>query len=189
MSPGHPEDVSGTEAVTVVVGRIGRAHGIRGEVTVEVRTDEPDVRFAVGTAVRTEPVQRGPLTVTASHWHSGRLLMSFAGVATRDAAEALRGTLLLADIPAQQRPTEPDEYYDHQLVGSTVVDLDGAELGVVGEVVHLPGQDLLAVRPTEGAEFLVPFVAALVPDVDLAGRRVVVDLPPGLRDDSSENRG
>ena len=130
--------------------------------------------------------------------------MAFAGGCDRDAAEALRGTLLLADIPAQQRPTEPNEYYDHQLVGSTVVDLDGVVLGVVGEVVHLPGQDLLAVRPTERAEgsdsgvhggsapageFLVPFVAALVPDVDVAARRVVVDLPPGLRDDSSESRG
>ncbi len=182
--------MSGTEAVTVVVGRIGRAHGIRGEVTVEVRTDEPDVRFAVGTAVRTEPVQRGPLTVTASHWHSGRLLMSFAGVVTRDRRRGAAGHASCSPtFPRRQRPTEPDEYYDHQLVGSTVVDLDGAELGVVGEVVHLPGQDLLAVRPTEGAEFLVPFVAALVPDVDVAGRRVVVDLPPGLRDDSSENRG
>lgn len=183
MTPKRPQDVASAQAVSVVVGRIGRAHGIRGEVTVDVRTDDPDGRFAAGCVLPTEPAQRGPLTVRAAHWHSGRLLVSFAGVATRDAAEALRGTVLLSDVPVQQRPTEPDEYYDHQLVGATVVDLDGEALGVVGEVVHLPGQDLLAVRPAEGAEFLVPFVAALVPEVDVSAQRIVVDLPAGLRDE------
>jgi 16S rRNA processing protein RimM len=178
-----PEDGAGAQAVSVVVGRIGRAHGIRGELTVEVRTDDPDERFAAGSALRNEPEQRGPLTVSSAHWHSGRLLVSFAGVRSRDAAQALRGTVLLVEVPAQQQPDGPDEYYDHQLVGSTVVDIDGTVLGEVGEVVHLPGQDLLAVRPAEGAQFLVPFVTALVPEVDVAARRVIVDLPAGLRDE------
>ena len=167
----------------MVVGRIGRVHGIRGEVSVDVRTDDPDARFAPGAVVHTEPTQLGPLTVTAARWHGGRLLLCFAGVTSRDAAEALGGTVLVVEVPAQQGPGEPDEYYDHQLVGSTVVDIDGAVLGEVDEVVHLPGQDLLAVRPPAGAEFLVPFVAALVPDVDVASRRVIVDLPAGLRDE------
>jgi 16S rRNA processing protein RimM len=121
--------------------------------------------------------------VTASRWHGGRLLLSFAGITSRDAAEALRGAVLLVEVPAQRRPSDPDEFYDHQLVGATVVDLDGLVLGDVAEVVHLPGQVLLAVRPHEGATFLVPFVAALVPEVDVAARRVVVDLPAGLREE------
>lgn len=168
--------------MTVVVGRIGRAHGIRGEVRVDVRTDEPDERFAPHAVLRTEPEHLGPLTVSAARWQSGRLLVSFAGIATRDAAEALQGAVLVTNVPAKQRPNAPDEYYDHQLVGSTVVDQGGAVLGIVGEVVHLPGQDLLAVQPAEGPEFLVPFVAALVPEVDAAARRLVVDLPAGLRE-------
>ena len=109
----------------LVVGRIGKAHGIRGEVGVEVRTDDPDARFASGESLITEPADRGPLRVDATRWHSGRLLVNFAGVADRTAAEALRGTLLLVEVDESERPDDPDEFYDHQLVGLRVVSTAG----------------------------------------------------------------
>lgn len=175
----------------VTVGRIGRAHGIRGEVTVEVRTDTPDERFADGVLLATEPATAGPLTVRGARWHRGRLLVSFEGVSDRNAAEPLRGVRLLAEIGAEEATTDPDEFYDHQLVGLSVVDRTGADVGAVSEVIHLPGQDLLAVRLESGAEALVPFVAKIVPEVDLAARRIVIDPPPGLLEvtsvDSSES--
>lgn len=164
----------------LVVGRLGRPHGIRGELTVEVRTDEPELRLAVGAVLTTDPVAAGPLTVAAAHWHGDRLLLSFEGVADRTAAEALRGVLLQADIDPAQAPQDPAEYYDRQLVGLRVVLADGTEVGELVEVVHLPGQDLLAVRREGRPEALVPFVAELVPTVDLATGRIVIAPPPGL---------
>lgn len=164
----------------VTVGRIGRAHGVRGDVTVEVRTDSPEVRFAVGAALPTEPAAAGPLTVAQARWHSGRLLVRFEGVQDRTAAERLRGVRLLADVAADERPDDPEEYYDHQLTGLVVRLSDGSAVGEVSAVLHVPGQDLLAVRRPDGAELLVPFVAEIVPTVDLAAGEVVVDPPPGL---------
>ena len=113
----------------VVVGRLGRPHGIRGELTVEVRTDEPDLRLAAGSVLATDPAAAGPLTVTAARWHSGRLLLAFAGVADRTGAEALRGVLLQADIDPARVPEDPAEFYDHQLVGLPVVLADGTAVG------------------------------------------------------------
>ncbi len=167
----------------VTVGRIGRAHGIRGEVGVEVRTDTPDERFADGTVLTTDPAQRGPLTVRGSRWHSGRLLVTFDGVADRTVAEGLRGTLLLAEIADDESTGDPDEFFDHQLVGLKAVGVDGAAIGVVREVIHAPGQDLLSVELVGGGEALVPFVTEIVPEVDVTGSRVVVDPPPGLFED------
>ncbi len=164
----------------MVVGRIGRAHGIHGLVSVDVRTDEPERRFAPGTVLDTEPPDRGPLTVQGGREHSGRLLLELAGVEDRSAAEALRGTELVVDVDADERPDDPEEWYDHQLVGLTAQSADGSPYGTVTEVVHLPMQDLLAVATAGGQEVLVPFVAALVPEVDLAGGRVVLDPPAGL---------
>ncbi|WP_130493181.1 ribosome maturation factor RimM [Motilibacter rhizosphaerae] len=166
----------------LVVGRIGPAHGIRGDVLVEPRTDDPGTRFAPGVVLVTDPAERGPLEVADARDHSGRLLVRFASVADRSAAEALRGTWLVVDVPDDERPEDPEEYYDHQLVGLRAVSPQGVDLGEVTDVVHLPAQDLLAVQ-TPGGERLVPFVAAIVPVVDLDGGRVVVDAPPGLLDD------
>ena len=166
---------------TVVVGRIGRPHGVRGEVTVEVRTDDPDLRFAPGAVLRTEPADRGPLTVAGHHWNGQVLLLLIDGVDSREAAEELRNTELhvpLADLPALE---DPDVYYDHQLVGLTARLPDGTELGTVGAVRH-EGADLLVVRRVEGGELLVPFVTAIVPTVDVPGGVVVVDPPEGLLD-------
>ncbi|NYI08403.1 ribosome maturation factor RimM [Allostreptomyces psammosilenae] len=166
----------------LVVGRIGRAHGIRGEVTVEVRTDEPEHRLAPGAVLLTDPPSAGPLTVATGRVHSGRLLLRFEGVADRTAAEALRNTLLIAEVDPEETPEDPEEFYDHQLIGLDAVTVDGSAVGEVEQVIHLPYQDLLQVRRPDGREVLVPFVAELVPEVDLAGSRVVLDPPPGLID-------
>ncbi|WP_030906209.1 ribosome maturation factor RimM [Streptosporangium amethystogenes] len=164
----------------LVVGRIGRPHGLRGDVSVEVRTDEPDRRFAPGTALATEPASAGPLVVESRRWHSGILLVRFEGVNDRDHAEELRGTMLVidsADIPPSD---DPDEFYDHQLIGLAVVKPDGERVGEVSDVLH-HGQDLLVVRRGK-AEVYVPFVKALVPVIDLEKGILVVDAPAGLLD-------
>ena len=167
----------------VVVGRIGRPHGIRGEVTVEPRTDEPDERFAPGAVLSSDgPVAE--LVVERTHWHSGRLLVSFRGVHDRNAAEALRGVLLSIDRDVDDVPDDPDEYYDSALEGCEVVLVDGTMVGTVDGVVHLPAQDLLSIRRPDDREALVPFVTAIVPTVDVPGRRIVIDPPPGLLDEA-----
>ena len=167
----------------IAIGQIGRAHGIRGEVAVAVRTDEPDERFVPGVALATEPPERGPLTVAATRWHSGRLLVMFEGVRDRNAAEDLKGTLLVLDSAEIQAPDDPDEFYDHQLIGLAVVTAAGDSVGEVTDVLH-HGQDLLVVRraPGPAADALIPFVSAIVTEVDVPGGRLVVDPPPGLLD-------
>jgi 16S rRNA processing protein RimM len=174
--------------VQLVVGRIGRAHGIKGEVTVEVRTDEPELRLAPGAVLATDPAATGPLTIATGRVHSGRLLLRFAGVADRTGAEALRNTLLIADVDPEETPEDPEEYYDHQLVDLDVVTTDGTEVGRIAEISHLPYQDLLIVRRPDGSEVMVPFVAEIVPEVDLEEQRAVIDPPPGLLDDAPGDR-
>ncbi|UED86881.1 ribosome maturation factor RimM [Streptomyces profundus] len=166
----------------LVVARVGRAHGIKGEVTVEVRTDEPELRLAPGQVLATEPPETGPLTIESGRVHSGRLLLRFVGVTGRDGAEALRNTLLVAEVDPEQLPDDPEEFYDHQLVGLQVVTTGGEPVGEVTEIAHPPAQDLLVVTRPDGGEVFVPFVEAIVPTVDIRGRRVVVDPPPGLLD-------
>ncbi|KQP82045.1 ribosome maturation factor RimM [Aeromicrobium sp. Leaf291] len=164
----------------VVVGRIGRAHGIKGELTVDVRTDEPERRFAPGTAL---VAGDRTVVVAAARNHSGRLLLRLEGVADRTAAEALHGRVLEVDIDPADEPDEDDAYYDHQLVGLRVHDHHGVDVGIVTEVLHLPEQDLLSVDLDDGARgVLVPFVTALVPEVDLAAGHVALADVPGLLD-------
>lgn len=164
----------------LVVARIGRAHGIKGEVTVEVRTDEPELRLGPGAVLATDPASAGPLTIESGRVHSGRLLLRFAGVADRTGAEALRNTLLIAEIDPDEVPDDPEEFYDHQLVDLEVVTTDGVVVGRIEEVAHLPAQDLLVVRRADGGEVLVPFVQEIVPEIDLSEQRAVIDPPPGL---------
>ncbi len=209
----------------LVVGRITRPHGVRGEVSVEVRTDEPDRRFAVGCVLPTDPAAAGPLTVVSLRWHSGRLLIQFAGVTDRNQAEELRGTWLTLDSAEAGPSGDPDEFHDAELIGLAVVTTSGEPVGRVTDVRHF-GQDLLVIEPqpadavkpqpagssagpqagpvpsgpaqagrgprgpalaagarargTRDSELLVPFVAALVPEVDVAAGRLVIDPPPGL---------
>jgi 16S rRNA processing protein RimM len=173
------------ETIEVLVGRIGKPHGIRGDVTVDVRTDEPERRFASGSVLRVEPPRGSAtplrsLTVESARWHTSTLLVTFEEIADRNAAEAARGILLHATIRADETPEDPDEFYDHQLVGLAAYDVSGALLGEVTGLVHGGAQDLLAVRTPDGRDTLVPFVKALVPEVDVAGGRVVIADRPGL---------
>ncbi|GAA3766147.1 ribosome maturation factor RimM [Streptomyces chiangmaiensis] len=170
----------------LVVARIGRAHGIKGEVTVEVRTDEPELRLAPGAVLATDPAAAGPLTVASGRVHSGRLLLRFDGVQDRTAAEALRNILLIADVDPDELPEGEDEYYDHQLVDLDVVTVDGVEVGRITEISHLPYQDLFVVERPDGTEVLVPFVERIVTEIDLDEQRAVIDPPPGLIDDRAE---
>jgi 16S rRNA processing protein RimM len=225
----------------LVVGRITRPHGVRGEVSVEVRTDEPDRRFAVGHVLATDPVAAGPLTVESMRWHSGRLLIQFSGVTDRNQADELRGTWLTLDSAEAGPSDDPDEFHDAELIGLAVVTTSGEPVGRVTDVRHF-GQDLLVIEPgpagsspgaqtrstraepapaepaqadpaqadpaqaepapaqsapagpvpggpltaggparrAAGRELLVPFVAAIVPEVDVAAGRLVIDPPPGL---------
>lgn len=174
-----------SELVEVIVGTIGRAHGIRGDVSIEVRTDEPERRFAVGQSVRVEGHER-TLEVKRTAWHSGRLLVHFKGIDDRTAAEGLRGLVLVVEVPSDELPEAEDEYWDRQLVGLHARTRDGREVGVVTQVVHLPEQDLLAID-VDGTERLIPFVNELVPQVDLrTGTLVVVDRPGLLSDEGAE---
>lgn len=185
----------------LVVGRIARPHGVRGEVSVEVRTDEPERRFAVGSVLATDPAGTGPLTVASARWHTGRLLVGFAGITDRNQAEDLRGIWLTLDSAQAGPSDDPDEFHDHELIGLTVVTVSGEPVGQVTDVRHF-GQDLLVIEPAgqDRAEpppagpagrirpgqpgqpdgLLVPFVAAIVPEVDVAAGRLVIDPPPGL---------
>jgi 16S rRNA processing protein RimM len=167
----------------LVVARIGRPQGLRGEVSIEVRTDDPHGRFLVGAVLRTDPASAGPLTLSSVRDQSGRTVLGFESVPDRSAAEGLRGVLLVVDVDLDALPDSAaadDEWYDEQLVGLSADHVDGHALGVVVRVDHGLAQDLLVVRPPAGEEVLVPFVTALVPVVDVAGRRVVIDPPGGL---------
>ena len=198
----------------LIVGRIGRPHGIRGEVIVGVRTDEPDLRFAVGAVLDVERSVPGPagtrdgaagggqlgggqlgdgqlgdgqLTVAAARWHSGQLLVAFAGITDRTAASELTGSWLSVDSSQLPESSDPDEFRDHELIGLSVRTSAGDAVGVVADVLH-HGQDLLVVRqdgPPHGGkagEYLVPFVKAIVPEIDIGAGILVIDPPPGLLD-------
>jgi 16S rRNA processing protein RimM len=172
-----------TTEMDVVVGRVAKAHGIHGELAVDVRTDSPEERFALGAVVaaRLRDGSSRPLTLSAIRQHGERLLVRFDEVPDRTVAESLRGALLLADTESLPPIGDPDEFYDHELEGLTALLLDGTEVGTVREVVHSPGGELLAIERAAG-EVLVPFVREIVPEVDIAGRRVVLDPPEGLLD-------
>ncbi|KAF0970635.1 ribosome maturation factor RimM [Gordonia sp. YY1] len=170
----------------LVVGRVVKSHGIRGELVVDVRTDNPDLRFARGSVLRGRLPRGGgerEFTVTAAREHSGRLLVSLDGVASRDAADALRGTLFLIDSSLVEPSDDPDEFYDHELEGVPVQLTDGTEVGVVESVLHMPGGELLAVRTPDKREVLIPFVREIVPTV--TRELIVIDPPDGLLDPDS----
>ena len=158
------------------VGRIGRAHGILGEATIEVRTDEPERRFAVGAVVSTDNPLASELTVSSARVHNGILLLGFEGITDRNSIEKLRNTLMYADVDINEAGVDEDDYHVQQLIGLRAELEDGTEFGVVTDVLNLPAQDCLAIK-TKSGEVLIPFVRQLVPVVDLAGKKVVV-VPP-----------
>ncbi len=164
----------------VTVGRIGKPHGIRGEVTIEVRTDEPELRFAPGTTLKRE--SGSDLIVSDFHWHSGRVLLKFLGVDSRSAAEELRNSILTVERTEDEVPSENDEYYDSNLIGCQVKTLAGEVIGHVIDVLHLPSQEVLVVGTggDAGTEYLIPFVESIVPNVDVVSKIIMVDPPDGL---------
>jgi 16S rRNA processing protein RimM len=167
----------------LVVGRVLKAHGVTGEVVVEIRTDDPDQRFAPGVVLRGRPA-RGGVTreypIEAVRTQGGRLLVRLSGVGDRDAAAALRDVMFVVDSTELPPIEDPDEFYDHQLEGLRVRTADGGDVGVVTEVLHTAAGELLAVRDGTGAEVLVPFVAAIVTSVSLADSMIEIDPPEGL---------
>ena len=164
----------------LIVGRIGRVHGVRGEVTVEVRTDSPEERFQVGTSIATDPSKFGPLTITGQRWHNGILLLTFDGVSDRGAAEKIKNVLLMADVDIAE--SDADEFHVQLLIGSTIELIDGTVLGTIDDVLTTKGQNLLSFM-RGGKQVLIPFVKAIVPTVDIAGRKVVITPPEGLLDE------
>lgn len=170
------------EMVDVIVGTVGKPHGLRGEVTVNCQTDEPERRFAPGQQVRADGQT---LTVMSSRWQQGTLLIGFAGLLDRTSAEALRGRSLWAHVPADESPVDEDEYYDRQLIGLDVLDHTGRTVGRVVSVAHRPAQDHLVVD-VAGDERSIPFVTALVPRVDLAAGQVHLANVPGLLDEAEQ---
>ena len=160
----------------LLVGRIGRAHGILGEATIEVRTDDPDIRFAIGATVKTD--KHGDLTIVSGRVHNGILLLGFKGITTRNQIEELRNEMLYSDVDINESTGDDDEYHVLQLIGCMTFLESGQEYGEVSDVINLPGQDLLAIKTQEG-ESLIPFVHQLVPEVDVKNKRIVV-IPPTI---------
>ncbi|ASY18707.1 16S rRNA processing protein RimM [Candidatus Planktophila versatilis] len=158
------------------VGRIGKAHGILGEATIEVRTDEAENRFSIGAVLETD--SHGELTVVSARVHNGILLLGFQGIEDRNSIEALRNELLYAEVDIQAPGIDEDDYHVLQLVGCTAYLVDGDEFGVVTDVLNLPGQDVLAIKSADG-EVLIPFVRQLVPVVDIKAKRMTV-IPPDI---------
>ena len=158
------------------VGRIGKAHGILGEATIEVRTDEAEDRFAIGAVLETD--SHGELTVVSARVHNGILLLGFQGIEDRNSIETLRNELLYAEVDIQAPGIDEDDYHVLQLVGCTAYLVDGDEFGTVTDVLNLPGQDVLAIKSADG-EVLIPFVRQLVPVVDIKARRMTV-IPPDI---------
>ena len=166
----------------MVVGVIGRAHGIRGEVVIDVRTDEPERRLATGLILRAESSTR-VFTITSTRDHSGRLLATFAELPDRTAAEQARGTVLITEVDPTELPEDAEEFYDRQLVGLRALTNDGVEIGKVTAVLHLLMQDVLEIGTATGPR-LVPFVQRIVPALDLAaGTLTVADLTGLLSDE------
>lgn len=184
----------------LTVGQIGKPHGIRGEVSVVVRTDEPEERFVPGSVFVTEVprdrrVSTGPAAVAGARfevpkqlvlesirWHQGRGIAVFENVYDRNVAEELRGVFLQVDSSELTPPDDPDEFHDHQLVGLRVESADGTVHGTVQRIDHAPSSDLIVLKKADGGTALIPFVTAMVPAVDIAGSKIVVDLPEGLLD-------
>ena len=174
----------------LVVGRIGRAHGVHGEATIEVRTDDPDSRFQIGAVLTTDPASHGPLTITSGRVHNGTLLLGFRGVDDRNAVEKLRNTLLLADIDIEQETGE-GVYHIAQIKGCSVFLSDGTEVGIVSDVLELPAHDTLVIdliqegnkvgiKEGHKEERLVPLVSSMIVSIDISQRKIVIDPPVGL---------
>jgi 16S rRNA processing protein RimM len=159
----------------VRIATLGTAHGLKGEVKLRLHTDDPEGRLVPGTRFVTDPAEVGPLQLERAAERSGSTYARFVGYEDRSAVEQLRGVVLLAEPVL-----DDDAWYPEQLQGLRAERPDGTELGTVAAVQHLPAHDVLVLIEPDGARTLVPFVAAIVPVVDVDGGRVVIDAPAGL---------
>jgi len=178
--PPHPEKTQ------LRVGRLVKAHGLKGAMKVELYTDDPDGRFVPGATFSLQVPDSSPwfgksITVREFKWMNSHAVLFLEGIEDRSEAETLVRAILWIDQDAEAESGEEDAWFDHQLVGLAVV-RDGRTVGRVARVDHMPAQDLLVITASDDREILVPFVKAIVPEVDLPGRRVVVDPPEGLLD-------
>lgn len=166
----------------LVVGRIVRPHGLRGEVVVEVRTDDPETRFQPGTEYRTKggQLKGAPLKAVTVRWHQGRPMIGFEGHSDRNASELLRGVVLSVEIEEEELVAEEDEVHDTLLIGLKVVDREAGEVGTVARVDHGAAYETLVVKRQGQTPALIPFVADMVVEVDVEAGTINVDLPPGL---------
>ncbi len=161
-----------------VIARLGKPHGIKGEFTVEVRTDRPEDRLTPGTSFATDP-DIGALTLKSARWHRDRLLLAFDEVPDRNRAEEIRNTLILAE--QDEEDEDPDAWYLDDLIGLKVYE-DDALVGEIVDVTNGAAQDLLHMKHTLGHEVLIPFVTEIVPEVDIEAGRLEVTPPAGLFD-------
>ena len=161
----------------LVVGRIGRAHGVLGEATIEVQTDDPDIRFQIGNKLTLDDGKQ--LTIRSSRWHNQILLLAFDGVTDRNQIEELRDQLISSDVDLDS--LGPGEYHFQQLIGCEVFQQNGELIGAVDEIVKLPGQDLLSVNRA-GAQVLIPMVKQIIIEIDVLAKKIVVNPPEGLLD-------
>jgi len=170
------------------VARLGRPHGIRGEVTVELFTDDPESRFVTGAEFVTQPAVNGPLTVTSARWNKGTLLLGFDSVQDRNRAEELRGTYLFVESDELEDEGEDEGWYEHELLGLEVR-VGEEKVGTVAELRTMPVQDLLVIRTAAGQDVLIPFVDEIVPEIDLEEGYVLLTPPPGLLELNTDQEG
>jgi len=168
----------------LVVGRLGRPHGIHGEISVEVRTDEPEIRFAKGSKLSVKE-SNNQLTVLSSRWHQEKMLVKFEEITDRDLANEIKGKTLTIKIDPNSIETKKDQYYEFQLAGLKVIDKNDKTLGQIKEVITNLAQDLLVVETVDKREVLVPFVKQIVTNVDLDKKQVIMDPPTGLFDEEN----
>ena len=161
----------------LVVGRIGRAHGVLGEATVQVQTDDPDLRFTVGAKLSLDNGK--DLTIRSARWHNQILLLAFDGIIDRNQIEELRDQMISAEVDITS--LSPGEYHYQQLLGCQVFLQSDELIGGVDEIVKLPGQDLLSVAKN-GKKVLIPMVKKIIISIDVSTKKIVVDPPEGLLD-------
>jgi len=168
----------------VVVGRLGRPHGVHGEISVEVRTDDPENRFAIGAKITVKENNK-KLTVASTRWHLSRLLIKFEEIQDRTQVDAVRGKLLVVEVDPNEATLENNEFYEFQLIDLEVFNTNNEKLGVVKEVLPGSAQALIVVKTLDNKEVMVPFVNQLVPEVDIKNKRVVMNPPSGLFDEEN----
>ncbi|MDD7465553.1 MAG: ribosome maturation factor RimM [Actinomycetaceae bacterium] len=163
----------------LVVAIIGAAHGLKGEVKLDIRTDSPAQRLAQGSILETSPAAAGPLTVRSVREYKGSVFVRFVEINDRTTAESMRGVQLVIESD-EAEGEEEGAWYPHELRGLEALDPDGYELGIVEDLLVMPAQDLLVVRTAAGDLVQVPFVQEIVPEVDIDDHCVVIDPPHGL---------